>query len=265
MADHTAFVNELAAKTGLNKTVLSVWANLENGVNNNILGIRSPSGPLMRFSSQVQAADYTAQFLKSHSFYSGILSSASGTPAQQALAIAKSPWNLGVAGTKAAGGASPYYLKGFIRAGLLTSASFTPSGGVSTPLTQHPSSTATLGAWADQIKFPIGHILTAADVESIVNTLDANGWFGSGLAGLPSKEVTRGILKTHIGQAWNKSLENTLQSEFGTSADQANPISGLGIDLSNALMFVAIILVGIAFLFLGGIIVLKGPKGATAT
>ena len=264
MANYTEFINELSAKTGLNKQVLGVWVSMEQGVNNNILGIRSASGPLMKFPSQTAAADATAKLLQSSSLYAGIRASESGTPAQQALAIVKSPWHLGPRGVALEPNKmDPYYLKGFVSAGFLSNSgnSALPSGGASTPIAL-PSTTPILGAWADIVKYPVGHKLTSQDVTDIVDALDAHSMFGTGLAGLPAKEVTRSILSGHIGQEWNKSLEVTLQSEFGAAANNANPINGLNLDIPGALTFVAVILVGITFLVLGGIIVLKAPKGA---
>lgn len=87
------------------------------------------------------------------------------------------------------------------------------------------------GAWADQIKFPTGHILTASDVETIIETLDKNGWFDSGnvvagVTGPVAKEITRQVLMRHVGQPWNRELLGTLQSELLASADQADDLGG---------------------------------------
>lgn len=122
MASYDQFVSELHAKTGLSTQVLNAWAAAENGVNNNILGIKS-GGSLMKFADQKQAADYTANFLKSSSYYSGIIASANQSVAAQALAIAQSPWHLGPSGLKAAGGTDPYYMRIFQSKGLITNAS----------------------------------------------------------------------------------------------------------------------------------------------
>jgi hypothetical protein len=129
MANFTEFINSLSAQTGLNKSVIAAWVSREQGVNNNVLGVtssslKSPSNThgLVSYPSQTAGATATANLLKSSSQYSGIIASASGTPQQQALAIAQSPWHLGGQGLKAAGGTDPYYYKGFVQAGILSGA-----------------------------------------------------------------------------------------------------------------------------------------------
>lgn len=128
MASYAPFVAELHAQTGLDTKVLNAWASAENGVNNNILGVTS-GGSLMKFSTQKQAADYTANLLKSSNYYSGIIASANQSVAAQAMAIAQSPWHLGPSGLAAQGGTDPYYMRIFRGAGIVTggSASTTPS------------------------------------------------------------------------------------------------------------------------------------------
>src|ERR1035437_4854184 len=118
MADFTVFINNLSALTGLDKSVVAAWVSMEQGVNNNVLGITSASAKtasnthgLLSFTNQAAAASATANLLKTSSNYTGIIASTSGSPSQQALAIAKSPWHLGAAGVKAAGGVDPYYHK----------------------------------------------------------------------------------------------------------------------------------------------------------
>ena len=138
------FIDRLSSQTGLDKSVVAAWVKMEQGVNNNVLGITSASAKtpsnthgLLKFSSQSAAADATAALLKRSSNYRGIVASFGQSPSAQAEAIARSPWHLGGAGTKAAGGASPYYWKGFVSAGLLSSDDkpVKPGGGASTPTT----------------------------------------------------------------------------------------------------------------------------------
>lgn len=131
MTDFATFVNELHAKTGLDIGVINAWVAREQGVYpGNVLGITSAaaktkSNPygLVSYSNQVAGADATANLLQSSSYYRGIIASATGTPQEQALAIAQSPWHLGAMGLQKAGGTDPYYYAGFVQAGIL------PAGG----------------------------------------------------------------------------------------------------------------------------------------
>lgn len=86
-----------------------------------------------------------------------------------------------------------------------------------------------LGAWASQVNFPIGHVLTAADVQSIMSTLVANGWFANDPTGA-AQQQTQLVLIGEIGKPWNKTLEQDIQSKLMTAATNANPAAGaLGI------------------------------------
>lgn len=167
-ADHTAFINDLVSLTGLNKAVVTEWATLENGVNNNVLGVTN-GGVLATYATPAEGAAATANRLKTLSDYKGIMSSTGSSPAVQALEIAKSPW-IGHAGLTY----SPYYLAGFARAGLLNglpsnpgtttgNTSGTPATTTSTPASS--SSGGILGALAQAASTPfifIGIIIMAA-------------------------------------------------------------------------------------------------------
>ena len=268
MATYTEFINELSAKTGLHVDVITAWVNLEKGVNNNILGIRSSAGPLMTFPSQKAAADATAAILqnKSSSLYAGIRASESGTSAQQALAIAKSPWHLGPGGLAQAGGVDPYYLSGFIRAGLLagsptfTPPSPTPSGGASTPITPSP------GAISDELtklQQEFGALGLNTDPNHPI-TYDEALKFANGV-----EHIYGDIANSFALAMKGKTLTDIAKQDVAGQTTSVNAISDLqnslpNIDVPAALTFVAIILVGIAFLFLGGFVILKAPKGASA-
>ena len=165
-ANHTAFINDLVALTGLNKAVVTEWATLENGVNNNVLGVTN-GGVLATYATPAAGAQATANRLKTLSYYKGIMSSTGSSPAVQALAIAKSPW-IGHAGLTY----SPYYLAGFARAGLLNGLPSNPgtttgntSGTPATTTTSSSSSGGILGALATAASTPfifIGIIIIAA-------------------------------------------------------------------------------------------------------
>ena len=87
-----------------------------------------------------------------------------------------------------------------------------------------------LGAFWDLISFPVGHILTVADVNRIVDVLDKSGKLDGGF-GTTGKAaalaIIRGILMQHVGDAWTKALQDTLQEKFnlaaGLSADAFVP------------------------------------------
>lgn len=119
-----------------------------------------------------------------------------------------------------------------------------------------------LGAWGDLVSFPVGHVLTASDVDSIMNILSANGFFsGDSLFGGSATEVKR-ILTTHIGDTWGKPLEDQLQSEFGAAAvASVDPITKIGNQLADTFTWIGFILLGIVFIF-GGIYLLKPSEGS---
>ena len=127
MGKYDEFINQLHAQTGLDIRVITAWVGRENGVNNNVLGITSASAKtssnpagLVKFQSQTAAANATATLLKVSPNYAGIRATFSGTPQQQALAIAQSPWRLGGSGLHSVGGTDPYYYAGFVQAGILS-------------------------------------------------------------------------------------------------------------------------------------------------
>lgn len=250
--DYSTFINALASDTGLHKDVITQWVSLEKGVNNNILGVTS-GGHLVSYPNQSLAAAATARLINTSSYYAGIRASYGGTSAQQAKAIIASPWH--------SSSATAYYQRGFAS---ITGNNPLPSGGASTPIT------TVVGAWGDLVSYPSGHTLTQSDVNDIVSKLKSAGYFGQNglipdLSGAAAEGVTRSILTSHVGEPWNKALEDTLQGEFNNGAKNATALGGLAnLDLPGAITLVGVILVGITFLILGGIIVLKGPKGATS-
>ena len=119
-----------------------------------------------------------------------------------------------------------------------------------------------LGAWADQVKLPLGKILTQDDVDYIMKTLKENGWFSgdSVLGGTETK--TREILESHIGDPWTKNLQNALQVEFGTAADAANdPLTAIGGQLVDTFTWIGIIIIGVVFIA-GGLYLLGAMSQA---
>lgn len=84
-----------------------------------------------------------------------------------------------------------------------------------------------LGAWGDIIKFPVGHIITKADVDLMMKKLGDAGFFTEGPTRVVSETVTRGILETAIGKQWDKSLQIDLQQRFDVAAKEAGAAGGL--------------------------------------
>ena len=258
MGAYDEFISKFSSLTGLDPSVVAVWVSREQGVNNNVLGLTyaTDSGrKLYTFQNQTEAAVATASLINTSPLYSSIRNAAkTGTTAQQAYAIATSPWRLGTSDLQKYGGIDPYYYKGFVEAGILGSSS-KPSGGVSTPITD-------LGGWGNLVSFPEGHILTQSDVDNIVNTLWNNGMFGD-----PSNPATAGTsltamavfkkdLASFIGKPWNKDLQNQIQGTVQASATEAGkPL--FNFDIPGVLMFLAVVLIGITFIIVGGIITLR--------
>lgn len=79
-----------------------------------------------------------------------------------------------------------------------------------------------LGAWANAVSFPVGHVLTAADVQLIMATLASHGYFANDPGGV-GQSITAAILNSKIGQPWTPDLLRSIQSALFSSADQAVP------------------------------------------
>lgn len=119
-----------------------------------------------------------------------------------------------------------------------------------------------LGAWNDKIQFEVGHILTSADIDSIMKTLKDEGYFeGDSLLG-GSETKTREILTSHIGQPWTKNLQSTIQQEFSSAAVSAgDPIAAVGAQIVDTFTWIGFILIGLV-LIAGGIYLLGTTRSA---
>lgn len=94
-----------------------------------------------------------------------------------------------------------------------------------------------LGAWNNIVAFPVGHVLTEQDVNTIITQLDQQHFFQAtgGIPGLnqlaenAARDKTRAILEAHVGQAWSPDLEKALQGELFGAAKAAtdNPLNRL--------------------------------------
>lgn len=165
-----------------------------------------------------------------------------GKPIDFLNALARSAWDGGRYGTKNGGPnkllAIYASIGGSVDATLLNSSGTsaaegdTHGEGVTSPLAQaftSISSGATgsqaggmLDAWGGIVSFPVGHILTAADVDYIMAQLASHGFFKDDTTG-SAQSVTRAILARQIGKAWGKPMQDTLQQDFFKSASEAIP------------------------------------------
>lgn len=83
----------LAAHSGLAVSVAVAWVTIENGVNNNILGVEV-NGVLARYPTWEAGLDAAIARLKTSSYYAGIRKAiASGNACAQRDAIVESPWS----------------------------------------------------------------------------------------------------------------------------------------------------------------------------
>lgn len=161
-----------------------------------------------------------------------------GKPVSFLQALAASAWDAGRYGTKnggrnkllaiyaGMGGAVPKSALNDIAPNEVGPAPYTGgnSEGLNSPLARPLSQigSGSLGGWGDHVVFPVGHTLTAADVDYIMATLAQLGYFKDDTTG-SAQSVTRAILNSHIGQPWDKSMQDALQKEFFAAADNAIP------------------------------------------
>lgn len=110
-----------------------------------------------------------------------------------------------------------FYLSGLIGAGWSLGDS---SSGVSTPPRM-------VGAWLDQVMFPEGKIITQADIDSIMVTLNRNGWFSGAAGAIASPIFYQILLRDALGQPWNKALEDRLANDTGAAATGAGDPFGI--------------------------------------
>jgi hypothetical protein len=118
-----------------------------------------------------------------------------------------------------------------------------------------------LGGWGDLISFPVGHIITAADITTILVTLQRAGWFDD--EG-PAAEVValaqyRGVLeRVALGRPWTKALQDELAAAAGSAASDplglagvADTITrGLGQVATTAVILAAVLVITVAGLYL---------------
>lgn len=210
--------------------------------------------------------------------YDAIVAAArNNSPIDFLNALAHSAWDGGRYGTK--NGGTNKLLGIYAGLGGDISGVKVPSTGVSTAGTGAVDATqavasGVLGGWDNKVQFPVGHVLTAQDVDLIMATLAANGYFQNDPAGV-SQSIVRTILMAHIGDPWNKSLQDTLQKQFLNAASDAVPktpldgvasIAGVLIQVTQALfdprkwLLILGLLTGAALTAYGGVNVLSAAR-----
>jgi LPXTG-motif cell wall-anchored protein len=116
-----------------------------------------------------------------------------------------------------------------------------------------------LGAFGNLISFPTGHILTAADTKALgdaAKQMNSNLGISDPLGAGEAK--TRAGLDLWINSPWTKATQDQIAASFGSAATQTPGTNLPAIpDVQTAITFVGIILVGVAFLGLGGLIALR--------
>lgn len=74
---------------------------------------------------------------------------------------------------------------------------------------------AQLGAWGNLISFPVGHVLTTADVDAMMAALARGGFFEGAFGGpfeaeSSAAKMVRAILTRHVGERWDKALQERI-------------------------------------------------------
>lgn len=83
-----------------------------------------------------------------------------------------------------------------------------------------------LGGWGDLVKYPTGTIITPAIIEDIIAKLTADGMLGEGIEGAITTDIVRATMTRHIGEPWDKTLQDKLQAEFFADAARAADLGG---------------------------------------
>jgi len=262
---NTTFVNDLHNLTGLNLDVLTTWAKWENGGNNNVLGVTS-GGVLQSYATPAAGAQATANLLKSS--YPSIIATAGQSSAVQASAIANSRWNTGSASGSA-------WYRNVVFAPFGTGTSSTPSGGASTPIaavttSTNPGNTSTssgvsLPSDLTALLTKLGistdptHKLTASDIWKLtankvnvggVNVMDPNATDAQIAVAAPNNTMYKAYYDTLNGKTVADLVTNTASTGLGG-------ISVPNIDITTAVYFIGVILVGVVFVGTGGLIALR--------
>ena len=163
--------------------------------------------------------------------YSGVLQAVrSGNAQAQAVAIIDSHWD---GDGHYAGHLGQWSDPNYAKSG---------SGGSS-------SGSGNLPAWGGLVSFPVGHILTQADVQTIMDALTKAGYFKSDWSGVAQMQAYN-ILKSGIGMAWTPDFLKAAQAAFlGTAASEP----GANVDLAGAIAGIPVALAGIPAALAGAV------------
>lgn len=235
---------------GLDKTVATTWIKSERGVSGNVLGTTYTSDGrqhLFTFSSQEAGLRSAASWINTHSRYSGVKASLGSSASAQASALATSGWN------------NSYY-PGVFRSIISHTGSSSPSGGTSTPTTSvYAGGSSGGGTWTTATQDTLGkigistdptHVLTESDIWKIA--MKATGQDTTTSIN-PSNQIYQGYLANLKGKT-----VASMSADYQAGTTYQQPGFTLPIpDVQTAITFLAIILVGVAFLGLGGLIALR--------
>lgn len=223
-AQLAAIGKELATASGglIPAPVGAAWASAEQGINNNVFGLGASHAGVPGYASTSAAVQATWHQMTSSGVYAATISrlqAAGGNVGKAALAIAESPWHLGAAGVKAAGGVDPYYARVFTQAGIpVSTAGGLPPASVRSGGSQG-SLNAGLAGWGNLVNYPSGHIITTGDAAAMADKLKAGGYFASDPLGA-AEAKTRAGLALFVGQPWNKATQDSIQASFLGAASQ---------------------------------------------
>ena len=241
----TSNAQTLAHKTGLNVVVALAWLWNECQTNNN------PTNPLniRWYGSRTQVGqkggtpgkvgtgfavyktptagmEDAAWLINNSQYYSGIRNAAkSGNIWAQARAIELSPWAGGhYGGAKGPGGISRKLalITGKPIASVSQAVDSTKEGASNPAATVAPKADM-LPGFSYLVSFPTGHILTTADVDTIMAATDKAGWWDQ-LGGGTSYDIMKGILLQEVGKPWNKDMQDRIQGKVNMAAGLAGQI-----------------------------------------
>jgi hypothetical protein len=105
-----------------------------------------------------------------------------------------------------------------------------PTGGY--PSSKVGSTDQYLGAWNNSFTLPVGHVVTAADVTTMMTALDAGGYFQNDVLG-QARGKTQTILNGAIGQTWGKPLQDSLQTQLQAAGAASGDPLGIGAALGG--------------------------------
>jgi hypothetical protein len=277
----------LASKTGLDKNVALAWlknegqttANPTNPLNILYGGyrqqIKNPGSRFAKFPSTQAGLDEAAWLINNSSYYSGIRAAiATKNPALQARAIERSPWAAGNYDGATVPGKISSTWKGIVGQKIdwtkIVAAPRTSGGGTIAPppskLSDYPQQ---LGGFGDLVSYPEGTLLTQKMIDEIIQKMQVRGDLGT-LEMPVNSALMEGILQQHLGQPWNKAMQDTLQAKTlraaGLAEVQFNPLSeanlgGLVPDIPGAIGAAVSYVFALALILLGFWLYTKGKAG----